>query len=149
MCNHCSIEESSSNKLKVYDQEQEGEQKLCPACYNLVSSSKEPSPLAVRPVKKDDLELVLAWRNSISSNKPFFINQNAEIGWDDMTTWFDSRGDHTDYIIQYKHRPVGVVSIGGTDLVSMYVGVPELWDQGIGPRVLNWIAQWSEMKSVR
>lgn len=112
---------------------------LCPACLSLAETTEQPRPLAVRQVLREDLELVLAWRNNPRIYE-HFQNQDSPLTWDDHVSWFESRpSERDDYVIRYEDRPVGVVSINSQDFVSIYIGEPSLWGSGIGTRMLTWI----------
>jgi RimJ/RimL family protein N-acetyltransferase len=92
-------------------------------------------------MREKDLELVLAWRNNpvIYDNIP---EQNGPIEWDDHNAWYKQRpADREDYIIRYRDRRVGVVSLDEDGFVSIYIGQQPLWNQDIASRILEWLIQ--------
>lgn len=135
----CCKGEFADNEIKTYNRGTV--LRLCPACYELVDPQSSPRSLETHPMREKDLELVLAWRNNpeIYEN---FVEQDGPIEWDDHVAWYKQRpADREDYIIRYKDRRVGVVSLDENDFVSIYIGEQPLWGQGIASRILEWLTQ--------
>ena len=91
----------------------------------------------LRPLRVDDLELVLAWRSNpqIYEN---FKEQESELSWEEHLRWFATRPDNRfDFIIEYRGRRVGCVSVSADDLVSIYIGEVSLWGNGVAKSALK------------
>jgi RimJ/RimL family protein N-acetyltransferase len=90
-------------------------------------------------MSRSDLELVLAWRNNPVVYE-HFVDQDGPIRWEDHVRWFENRDpDRLDYVARYDGRRIGVVGVDESDFVSVYVGEPALWGEGLGTRLLNWL----------
>lgn len=91
----------------------------------------------IRPLRIDDLELVLAWRSNpqIYEN---FKQQESELSWEEHLQWFATRADERlDFIIEYRGRRVGCVSVSADNLVSIYIGEISLWGNGVAKSALK------------
>lgn len=97
--------------------------------------------LAFRPLRVEDLELILAWRSNPQVYK-HFREQSDPLDWNDHLSWFSSRanGRH-DYIIEYKGRRVGSVNISPDSFIGVYIGEVDTWGKGIGVSAVKWICQ--------
>lgn len=95
----------------------------------------------LRPLRLEDLELVLAWR----SNPDIFENmlqQSSPFQWDEHLTWFVERPpSRRDFIIEYNGRRVGVISINKDDMISIYIGEKGVWGNGIGTLAVEWLCE--------
>lgn len=112
---------------------------LCSACHELASPSNGANGLAVRPIQRDDLELVLAWRNNPTIYE-HFVEQDGPLRWEDHVRWFESRPPaRRDYVTRYDGRRIGVVGVDESGFVTVYIGEPALWGEGIGTKLLNWL----------
>nr|MDA8226443.1 hypothetical protein [Desulfitobacterium hafniense] len=70
----------------------------------------------LRRIKEEDLELILAWRNSGHVRTNMFNSQI--ISWQEHIAWFDKlkqRMDQTVLIYSYKDTPLGVVNFTKID----------------------------------
>ena len=110
--------------------------KLCSSC---ISLSEHTNDIYITPMKKEDLELVLAWR----SNPKIYKNsreQSEPLDWENHVSWYESRDpDRHDFVIHYQGRRVGVVSISETDEISIYLGDFSAHGKGIATAALSWI----------
>lgn len=94
-----------------------------------------------RQIRVDDLELLIAWRSNPLIYK-HLRDQDEALDWRTHIEWFDSRSDERiDYIIEYRGRRVGSVSVTEDRFVGVYVGEISLWGQGIGEYAVNWICE--------
>ena len=111
-------------------------EKLCSSC---ISLSEHTNDIYITPMKKEDLELVLAWR----SNPKIYKNsreQSEPLDWENHVSWYESRDpDRHDFVIHYQGRRVGVVSISETDEISIYLGDFSAHGKGIATAALSWI----------
>jgi len=116
---------------------------LCSPCTMLVKN--EPS-VRVSPFKRDDLELVLAWRSNPEIYR-YFRKQDDPLHWGEHVSWFNSRAsERYDFVIHYNERRVGIVSIGQDDVVGIYLGDFSAHGQGIATKTLNWICDRFECR---
>jgi RimJ/RimL family protein N-acetyltransferase len=95
--------------------------------------------LSYRPVRPEDLELLLAWR---SNPRVFghFRGQEAPLDWEEHLAWFGSRPpDRHDYVIEYNGRRVGSIFLTPDSFVGVYVGELSLWGEGIGGAAVEWL----------
>jgi RimJ/RimL family protein N-acetyltransferase len=112
---------------------------VCPACHELAGPSTDDAGVTVRPMQRTDLELVLAWRNNPLIYE-HFVEQDSPIRWADHVDWFESRDpDRRDYVASYDGRRIGVVAVDASDFVSIYIGEPTLWGEGLATRLLDWL----------
>jgi UDP-4-amino-4,6-dideoxy-N-acetyl-beta-L-altrosamine N-acetyltransferase len=97
---------------------------------------------ALRPMTRDDLPLVMRWRNRPRIRDVMFARH--EIGWDEHVAWFErvaSSPASRQMIFEIAGRPVGVVGldgIGGPDGVAtwgFYLGETDR-PRGSGARML-------------
>lgn len=97
--------------------------------------------LTFRPLRVEDLELVLAWRSNPEVYE-HFREQTAPLDWNDHLSWFSSRpnGRH-DYIIEYKGRRVGSVNLSPDSFVGVYIGEIDLWGEGVGVSAVEWVCK--------
>ena len=102
----------------------------------------EPSAtICLRPLRLEDLELVLAWR----SDPDIFgslLQQNSPLQWEEHLAWFAERPPlRRDFIIEYNGRRVGVISINKDDMISIYIGEKGVWGNGIGTLAVEWLCE--------
>lgn len=92
-----------------------------------------------RPLAYDDLDLLLAWR----SNPRMFEHlrdQDGPLEWSNHVQWFLERPeDRHDFMIEYRGRRIGVVSVDGDDHVGVLVGEESSWGLGISTIALQWL----------
>lgn len=95
-------------------------------------------PVHLRPLRRDDLELLLAWRSNPLVYE-HFARQNEPLAWADHREWFESRPpEREDFIIEYRDRDVGLVHRSPDAWgVGIYVGEVSAWGQGIGTAALE------------
>ena len=109
---------------------------LCDPCSKLLEA--EPS-LYVRPIVKNDLELILAWRSNPKIYQ-YFRRQSGPLSWNEHINWYKSRPDSRyDFIICYSGRRVGVVNINQNSMVGIYLGDLSAREQGIATEALDWL----------
>ena len=96
--------------------------------------------ISLKPLTKDDLELVLAWR-SIPKVYRYQSTQTAPFDWDDHLLWFLSRENREDNLIIHEGRKVGIVNAINlhTDLpeLGIYIGELTLHHKGIATKALK------------
>lgn len=103
--------------------------------------SIDSNNLHFRPIRVQDLELLIAWRSNPDIYEQFKM-QDAPLDWDDHITWFSSRSDSRhDYMIEYNGRRVGSVYISENRRVGVYIGESSLIGNGIGTRAIEWITE--------
>ena len=109
---------------------------LCESCQKLTEQSEL---INISPLKRDDLELVLAWRSNPEIYR-HFRQQDNPLEWEEHVRWFKSRpSERYDFIIHYDDRRVGVISLDASDKVSIYIGDFSARNQGIATAVLDWL----------
>lgn len=67
--------------------------------------------VALRPLREDDLEMVLEWRNSDRIREAMYTDHI--IGWDEHLAWYHAAASdprHECLVSEYKGKPVGFVS---------------------------------------
>jgi len=112
---------------------------VCPACHELADPPTDAAGVTVKPMRRTDLELVLAWRNNPVIYE-HFVEQDGPIRWADHVDWFEGRSpDRRDYVASYDGRRIGVVGVDASDFVSIYIGEPTLWGEGLATRLLDWL----------
>ncbi|WP_324759586.1 GNAT family N-acetyltransferase [Haloarcula sp. GH36] len=93
--------------------------------------------VSLRPLKVQDLELVLAWRSNPRIYR-YFRDQSEPLQWDDHVEWFASRDpERRDFIIEHDGRRVGSVAITAAGEVSIYIGEVSLWGSGVATAALT------------
>jgi len=98
--------------------------------------------VSLRKATNNDLELMLKWRNDLSISQGFYSQRNGHvISWTEHIAWWQSRNqDWRTFIIEYKGKPVGIVTIGQLDHwspeIGFYVGKTSLWNKGIGKKAV-------------
>ena len=93
--------------------------------------------VTLRPVRVQDLELLLAWRSNPVIYR-HFREQDGPLTWESHVTWFASRpDDRRDLLIEFRGRRVGVVSVSSDNDVGIYIGETALWGDGIASVVLD------------
>jgi RimJ/RimL family protein N-acetyltransferase len=103
----------------------------------MISSKK--SEINIRPAKVQDLELMLAWRSNPEVYK-YFREQNEPLEWGEHLEWFSSRHeDREDFIIEYKGRRVGSVSVDEEGYLGIYIGETAAQGKGIGKYAVKWV----------
>jgi RimJ/RimL family protein N-acetyltransferase len=95
----------------------------------------------LRPLRLEDLELVLAWRSDTDIYEDL-LQQSSPLKWEEHLTWFAERPpSRRDFIIEYDGRRVGVVSINKDDMITIYVGEKGVWGNGIGTLAVEWLCE--------
>lgn len=137
VCNHC--------QQPIHDQPQQAkDQTLCGACCTLPND--EPR-INVRPLERNDLELVLAWRSHPKIYQ-YFRHQDEPLSWKEHISWFNSRpSNQWDFAIQYNGRRVGVVAISPEDEVTVYIGEFSAEGRGIATSVIKWLCTRFESRT--
>lgn len=109
---------------------------LCGPCLSL--HNLDPS-IRVRPIEREDLELLLAWRSNPKIYQHFRL-QDGPLDWNEHVTWYGSRSDKRyDFLIRYENRRVGVVSIDPDDEIGIYIGDFSAHGHGVAATTLEWI----------
>lgn len=91
-----------------------------------------------------DRELVLAWRNNplcmAGCYTQGFGNPHP-ITWEEHAAWWSSRRNWKEFIIEYKGRKIGVLTIGQLDYwepeIGIVIGETTLWGLGLGKMALE------------
>lgn len=111
---------------------------MCEPCTTL---SERKNPICVSSMESDDLELVLAWRSNPKIYR-HFRRQESPLNWEEHLSWYESLDNNRhDFIIDYKNRRVGVVSITASDRISIYIGDFSAHGQGVATAALNWLCE--------
>src|SRR5699024_10454275 len=106
----------------------------------------------LRPIEKDDLDLLFKWRNdeNIFSQLGggYFPTSKTE-----MSKWMDnfSKSDRTNikFIVQYKEIGVGFISLSNTNYINktselgIYIGEKNYQGKGIASSALKLIENFS------
>jgi RimJ/RimL family protein N-acetyltransferase len=105
--------------------------------------------IQLKEMKKNDLELVLAWR-SIPEVYHFLYTQKEPLNWDEHKNWFENRKNRIDWIIIYNGRKIGVMNIIHLDTecpeLGIYIGELKLWGKGVGKQVVIMALNWMKRK---
>jgi len=102
----------------------------------------------LRPLRKDDLPLTLAWRNNKEVYDGFYQqSQDRAIVWDDHVRWNKGRNsDWRTFIVMYEDRPVGLITIGQLDNwepeIGVCIGELTLWGKGVGKEAVFCGTEW-------
>jgi RimJ/RimL family protein N-acetyltransferase len=106
-----------------------------------MSIRSKRNEISFRPLKRQDLELVLAWRSNPEIYE-HFRKQQGPLTWEEHLNWFNNRHqDRSDYMIKYEGRRVGSVFVDEKGFVGTYIGETSLWGNGIGTEATEWICQ--------
>jgi RimJ/RimL family protein N-acetyltransferase len=93
------------------------------------------------PMRRDDLELVLAWRSNPEIYR-HFDEQDAPLAWEDHRRWFETRDeDRHDFVVSFGGRRVGVVSLGADSSVSVYLGDTSARGNGVATSAIKWLCE--------
>lgn len=93
-----------------------------------------------RPLRLDDLELVMAWRSNPRIYE-HFREQDGPLDWGSHLQWFVERSKmRHDFMIEYRGRRIGVVSIDADGYVGVLIGEETCWGEGIASTALNWLS---------
>lgn len=109
--------------------------------------------VTLRPIEKDDLDLLFKWRNdeNIFSQLGggYFPTSKTE-----MSKWMDnfSKSDRTNikFIVQYKEIGVGFISLSNTNYINktselgIYIGEKNYQGKGIASNALKLIEKFSK-----
>jgi UDP-4-amino-4,6-dideoxy-N-acetyl-beta-L-altrosamine N-acetyltransferase len=115
---------------------------------NRDSNNRGPAG-SLRSLSRDDLEMVLAWRNQDSVRAVMFTDHL--ISWEEHVAWFerDQADDTTHYrIFETDGRPVGFTSISGLDRrngtasIGLYIGASDV-PKGTGSLLLYAALDWA------
>jgi len=104
--------------------------------------------LKLRELRREDWELLLAWRNNPILYKGFYSQafSNSLIEWEDHVKWIESRANWKHFIIEYEGRRIGSVTIGWLDSwtpeLGYYVGEIPLWGKGLGKQAVRMAMDW-------
>lgn len=98
--------------------------------------------IKLKPLQKEDLELVRTWRNSEEVNKYMYSDVNLTI--EDQTKWYEKVKNDTSsryWIIEYDGIPLGLANIVNINNVfnscdwAFYLGDSSIRGKGIGSKV--------------
>jgi UDP-4-amino-4,6-dideoxy-N-acetyl-beta-L-altrosamine N-acetyltransferase len=104
---------------------------------------------SLRPLVRDDLEMVLAWRNSGRVRAVMFTDQ--PISWEEHLAWFERAERDTARfydVFEIDGRPVGVTGIteldrlNGTASFGLYLGETDV-PGGSGSRMTYLTLRWA------
>ena len=98
---------------------------------------------------KDDLSLLLAWRNHPEVMK-YFIEQKGPIVWENHCAWWHKRRNRIDWMIVVDTgqsvRRVGSVNASNLETLSpsvgIFIGEVTLWGQGVAKKALVLALDW-------
>lgn len=93
---------------------------------------------------KDDLELIMGWRSNPLIYK-YFYHQNAPLKWDEHITFWESRKNRIDWIINLRYnshwRKIGSINISKlTDEkpeIGLFIGELTSWGSGYGKKAVK------------
>jgi len=95
--------------------------------------------LRFRPLGVEDLELLLAWRSNPRIYR-HFRDQDGPLKWSEHVEWFANRPDgRHDFVILYRGRRIGTVSLGEEGSVGVLVGEEASWGRGIAKAAVEWV----------
>jgi UDP-4-amino-4,6-dideoxy-N-acetyl-beta-L-altrosamine N-acetyltransferase len=116
--------------------------------------------ISLKPVDKDDIELIRKWRNSDLINNVSFSNQyiSAEM----QTEWFEKLSGNNSFIhwiIMADDKRVGYAAVrdidpvnGRCEFASLYLGEPEYLGSGIGAKaeyfVIDYVYNHYKVKEI-
>jgi RimJ/RimL family protein N-acetyltransferase len=116
--------------------DREHEDERCEAC---VALAGRDSSISVAPLKRADLELVLAWRSNPEMYR-HVREQDGPLVWEDHVKWFESRDERRkDFVIRYEERRVGAVCLDANDAVGVYLGDISARGQGVATNAVRWL----------
>ena len=109
--------------------------------------------ISLREVTDNDMELVLAWRNSPPVYQGFYeqgYGSKGTISWTEHYLWWKSRFNWKRFITQVNDgmitRDVGCVNFSGLDNwnpeVGIFIGEVSLWGRGVGKKALSLALDW-------
>jgi RimJ/RimL family protein N-acetyltransferase len=99
------------------------------------------SKIDIRHAKVQDLELMLAWRSNPEIYR-HFKEQDGPLEWSEHLDWFRSRHENReDFIIEYKGRRVGSVSIDEEGYIGVYIGETAAQGDGVGEYAVKWLIE--------
>lgn len=105
--------------------------------------------VSLRPVIRDDLELMMAWRSVPAVYAGFYL-QSKPLTWEEHWKWWKSRTKRMDWIVVLENndgvRDVGVVNVTGLGnecpSVGIYIGDVTLWGKKVGSRAVGLVINW-------
>ena len=110
--------------------------------------------VSLRLAKDSDLELIMAWRSHPLVYQGFY-SQKAPLTWAEHYTWWKSRHNWKQFIIQVTEgddftRAVGCVALGQLDSwapqIGFYVGEISLWGKGVVKQAIRLALDWLREK---
>lgn len=96
----------------------------------------------IRPMKEEDLELVMKWRMSPEVTK--YMYTDPQLSLEQQILWYNSRkkaGDNYLFIIQEDDTPIGVYTVDEIDMINkrctsgMYIGETDRRTIGLAVRL--------------
>jgi RimJ/RimL family protein N-acetyltransferase len=102
---------------------------------------EDSNEIDIRHAKVQDLELMLAWRSNPEIYR-HFKKQDGPLEWSEHLDWFRSRHeDREDFIIEYKGRRVGSVSVDEEGYLGIYIGETAAQGNRIGEYAVKRIVE--------
>ena len=103
--------------------------------------------MRLRELRREDWELILAWRNDKEINQGFYSQANGHlIEWEEHVNWIGSRANWKYFIVEYKDRRIGAVTLGQLDHwspeIGYFIGEKTLWGKGIGKQAVKMAMDW-------
>lgn len=93
--------------------------------------------VSLRPLEYKDLELLLAWRSN-PLIYDHFREQEGPLSWEEHEKWYATRPEErSDYVIEFRGRRVGVVTVTEENSVGIYIGEVTLWGEGVATTALE------------
>ena len=106
----------------------------------------------LRNATKDDMVLVLSWRNNPLIWEGTYT-QRAPISWEEHRAWWESRQDHHALIIVYEGRDVGILNISPLQYwspeIGIIIGEVSLWNKGIGTEAFALGCEWLRVRGYK
>jgi RimJ/RimL family protein N-acetyltransferase len=102
-----------------------------------------------RPVTRDDIELLIAWRANPDVYEGLY-EQNNPYEWERFYHWWTDLEHSRDWIIMVYQsgiwRDVGVIRVLELDTdvpeIGVYVGEVPLWGAGVGSDAVRFALEW-------
>jgi len=81
----------------------------------------------------------MAWRSTPAVYE-YARQQDGPLKWAEHVAWYESRASaRHDFVIHYRGRRVGVVSVDSEGEVSIYLGDQSVRGNGVATAALSWL----------
>jgi diamine N-acetyltransferase len=100
--------------------------------------------IVLRAIERDDLPDYVQWLND--PNVLYFFGRNLPLSLAEEEDWYEKMLQDSsvrNFAVEFEGRHVGGAGLGRIDgrnacaEVGLFIGLPELWDQGLGYDVLH------------